>query len=193
MRLSGAAIWPPLMINSVSRAGHRQILLATFSRPNTAFPQLISPFQGTRRRNSGLTRRRRSRLGRRMISRNRDYPGHAGDRRAQARAHRPIGRRAEGLMAVRSAATLDWLWLEKRHSDPVRGGWRRQDDPRHGPCPVRRDGGPRRNQPRAGTLVDHENRGTRRQAAYRALPHVLAARWRRMRLIHYPRDGKAYR
>jgi hypothetical protein len=44
----------PLMINSVSRRGHRQVLLATFSRPKTAFPQLMSPFQATRRRNSGL-------------------------------------------------------------------------------------------------------------------------------------------
>jgi hypothetical protein len=44
----------PLMINSVSRRGHRQILLATFSRPKTTFPQLTSPFQATRRRNLGL-------------------------------------------------------------------------------------------------------------------------------------------
>ena len=46
----------PLMINSVSCRGHRQILLATFSRPNAAFPQLMSPFQATRRRNFGLAR-----------------------------------------------------------------------------------------------------------------------------------------
>jgi hypothetical protein len=44
----------PLMIDSVSRRGHRQILLATFSRPKTAFPQLMSPFQATRRRNLRL-------------------------------------------------------------------------------------------------------------------------------------------
>src|SRR6266568_3845186 len=54
MPLSGAASGRPLMINSVSRRGHRQILLATFSRLNTAFPQLMSPFQATRRRNLGL-------------------------------------------------------------------------------------------------------------------------------------------
>ena len=42
------------MINSVSRRGHRQILLATFSRPITAFPQLMFPFHATRRRNLGL-------------------------------------------------------------------------------------------------------------------------------------------
>ena len=45
----------PLMINSVSRRGHRQILLATFFRPETAFPQVISPFQAKRRRNFGLS------------------------------------------------------------------------------------------------------------------------------------------
>ena len=44
----------PLMINSVSRRGHRQILLATFSRPITAFPQLMFLFHATRRRNFGL-------------------------------------------------------------------------------------------------------------------------------------------
>src|SRR6476646_7118888 len=54
MRLSGAAIWRPLMINSVSRRGHHQVLLATFSRPKIVFPQLMSPFQATRRRNLGL-------------------------------------------------------------------------------------------------------------------------------------------
>ena len=46
----------PLMINSVSRRWHRRILLATFSRPSAAFPQLMSPFQATRRRNLGLNR-----------------------------------------------------------------------------------------------------------------------------------------
>src|SRR3954453_10087339 len=54
MSLSGTAPGRPLMINSVSRRGHRQILLATFSRPKTAFPQLMSPFQATRRRNLSL-------------------------------------------------------------------------------------------------------------------------------------------
>src|SRR5260370_10750819 len=54
MSLSGAASGRPLMINSVSRRGHRQILLATFSQPNTAFPQLMSPFQAPRRRNLRL-------------------------------------------------------------------------------------------------------------------------------------------
>jgi len=44
----------PLVINPVSRRGHRQILLATFSRLKTTFPQLTSPFQATRRRNLGL-------------------------------------------------------------------------------------------------------------------------------------------
>ena len=42
------------MINSVSRRGPHQILLPTFSRPNTAFQQLMSPFQAARRRNLGL-------------------------------------------------------------------------------------------------------------------------------------------
>jgi len=55
MPLSGTASGRPLMINSVSRRGHRQILLATFSSPKTAFPQLKSPFQATRRRNLSLT------------------------------------------------------------------------------------------------------------------------------------------
>src|SRR6266496_3159561 len=54
MPLSGTASGRPLMINSVSRRGHRQILLATFLRPTTAFPQLMSPFQATRRRNLRL-------------------------------------------------------------------------------------------------------------------------------------------
>src|SRR6185369_5495455 len=54
MPLSGTASGRPLMINSVSRRGHRQILLATFSSPKTAFPQLKSPFQATRRRNLRL-------------------------------------------------------------------------------------------------------------------------------------------
>ena len=54
MPLSGTASGRPLMINSVSRRRHRQILLATFSRPQTAFPQLMSPFQATRRRNLRL-------------------------------------------------------------------------------------------------------------------------------------------
>src|SRR6516225_5826841 len=54
MPLSGAASGRPLMINSVSRRGHRQILLATFSRSNTAFPQLMSPFQAAHRRNLRL-------------------------------------------------------------------------------------------------------------------------------------------
>jgi hypothetical protein len=54
----------PLMINSVSRRGHRQILLATFSRPKTAFPQLIPLFQATRRRNLGLVNAARFRSGR---------------------------------------------------------------------------------------------------------------------------------
>jgi hypothetical protein len=44
----------PLMINLVSRRGHRQVLLATFSRPKTAFPQFTSPFQATRGRNLSL-------------------------------------------------------------------------------------------------------------------------------------------
>jgi integrase len=58
MPLSGTASGRPLMINSVSRRRHRQILLATFPRPETAFPQLKSPFKATRRRNlrlDGLT------------------------------------------------------------------------------------------------------------------------------------------
>jgi hypothetical protein len=54
MPLSGTASGRPLMINSVSGRGHRQILLATFSRPETAFRQLMSPFQATRRRNLSL-------------------------------------------------------------------------------------------------------------------------------------------
>jgi len=33
MPLSGTASGRPLMVNLVSRRGHRQILLATFSRP----------------------------------------------------------------------------------------------------------------------------------------------------------------
>ena len=45
MPLSGAVSGRPLVINSVSRRGHLQVLLATFSRPNTAFPQLMSPFK----------------------------------------------------------------------------------------------------------------------------------------------------
>jgi len=44
MPLSGAASVRPLMINSVSRRGHRQILLATSSQPNAAFLQLMSHF-----------------------------------------------------------------------------------------------------------------------------------------------------
>jgi hypothetical protein len=35
---------------------HRQILLATFSRPEATFPQLMTPFQATRQRNLGLER-----------------------------------------------------------------------------------------------------------------------------------------
>src|SRR2546423_5458014 len=54
MPLSGAASGRPLMINSVACRGYRQILLATFSRLNAAFPQLMSPFQATRRRNLSL-------------------------------------------------------------------------------------------------------------------------------------------
>ena len=54
MPLSGTASGRPLMINSVSRRGHRQIILATFPRPKTAFPQLKSPFKATRRRNLSL-------------------------------------------------------------------------------------------------------------------------------------------
>jgi hypothetical protein len=54
MPLSGTASGRPLMINSVSRRGHRQILLATFSRQKTAFPQLMCPFQATCRRNLRL-------------------------------------------------------------------------------------------------------------------------------------------
>jgi len=54
MPLSGTASGRPLMINSVSCRGHRQILLATFPRPKTAFPQLKSPFKATRRRNLSL-------------------------------------------------------------------------------------------------------------------------------------------
>jgi hypothetical protein len=54
MPLSGAASGRPLMIKSVPRREHRQVLLATFSRPNTSFPQLMSPFQATRRRNLRL-------------------------------------------------------------------------------------------------------------------------------------------
>ena len=49
-----AGHWPSVMINLVSRRGHRQILLATFSRPKPAFPQLRSPFQATRQRNLRL-------------------------------------------------------------------------------------------------------------------------------------------
>ena len=69
MPLSGTASGRPLTINSVSRRGHRQILLATFFEPKTAFPQLISPFQATRRRNlrlvvaSGRLRRRQGHIG----------------------------------------------------------------------------------------------------------------------------------
>jgi len=55
MPLSGTASGRPLMINSVSRRGHRQILLATFSGPKTALPQLMSPFQATPRRNLRLS------------------------------------------------------------------------------------------------------------------------------------------
>jgi hypothetical protein len=60
MSLSGTAPGRPLMINSVSRRGHRQILLATFSRPKTVFSQLMYPFQATRRRNLSLTVCRRA-------------------------------------------------------------------------------------------------------------------------------------
>src|SRR5271169_4806120 len=47
-------IWPSVddQLGITPRAS--QILLATFSRPKTAFPQLISPFQATRRRNLRL-------------------------------------------------------------------------------------------------------------------------------------------
>src|SRR5689334_23930943 len=54
MPLSGPASGRPLMINSVSRRGHRQILLATFPWPKIAFPQPKSPFKATRRRNLSL-------------------------------------------------------------------------------------------------------------------------------------------
>jgi hypothetical protein len=42
------------MINLVSPRGHRQILLATFSRPKSTFLQLMSAFHATRGRNLGL-------------------------------------------------------------------------------------------------------------------------------------------
>jgi hypothetical protein len=57
MPLSGAASGRPLMINLVSRRGHRQILLATFSRPKATFLQLMFPFHATCRRNLGLAAR----------------------------------------------------------------------------------------------------------------------------------------
>jgi hypothetical protein len=38
-------IWPSVDDQLVSCRGHRQILLATFPRPKTAFPQLKSPFK----------------------------------------------------------------------------------------------------------------------------------------------------
>jgi hypothetical protein len=43
--------WPSVDDQLGITPGHRQILLATFSRPKTVFPQLMSPFQATRRRN----------------------------------------------------------------------------------------------------------------------------------------------
>ena len=57
MPLSGAASWPSVMINLVSRHGHHRIFLATFSWPNNVFSQLICTFQATRRRNLGLMSR----------------------------------------------------------------------------------------------------------------------------------------
>src|SRR5712691_7040638 len=57
MPLSGAASGRPLMISLVSGRGHRQILLATFSRPKAAFLQLMSPFQATCRRSLRLGHR----------------------------------------------------------------------------------------------------------------------------------------
>src|SRR5215472_14635399 len=54
MPLSGAASGRPWMINLVSLRGHRQILLATFSRPKSTFLQLTSAFHATRGRNLGL-------------------------------------------------------------------------------------------------------------------------------------------
>jgi hypothetical protein len=54
MPLSGAAYRRPLMINLVSRRGHRQILLATSSRHKRSVSAAHVRFQATRRRNLRL-------------------------------------------------------------------------------------------------------------------------------------------
>lgn len=48
-------IWPSVddQLGITPRASSDQILLPAFSRPNTAFQQLMSPFQAARRRNLG--------------------------------------------------------------------------------------------------------------------------------------------
>jgi hypothetical protein len=55
MPLSGAASGRPLMINLVSRIGHRQILLATSTRPKFNISAAHVHFHATRGHNLGLT------------------------------------------------------------------------------------------------------------------------------------------
>jgi len=54
MPLSGAASRRALVTKLVPRLVHLRIFLATFRDPVATFPQLISPFHPTRRRNLGL-------------------------------------------------------------------------------------------------------------------------------------------
>ena len=125
--LSRAAFGRPLMINSVSRRGHRQILLATFS-------QLMSPFQATRRRNLRLKlaqvrpRSCTSAAGRThnpSIPRPVDHT-RVDDLRATARLVIPVVGRAESAFRASCASCVSSHFVIGGRPGPDPGGRRRR-------------------------------------------------------------------
>jgi len=139
MPLSGAASARPLMINLVSHRGHRQILLATFSRPNRSVSAAHVIFQATCRRNLGLTagqptgqlgtaahsRRRRSRHPSRAIARSPCLPGDTAAGGDATSCRNSAGGRLAGQGHLRDPRTGS----RRRPGDRARAGRRSTDGP----------------------------------------------------------------